>query len=234
MRAHPRLATSAVPPEEEEMTARARALVIVSLVLAGCENNNRPNLPPVATVTVSPVGTAIARATRVNFHAAGVDPDSDIVTYRWDFGDQSQATGPDVTHVFPTVGTFTVNLTVGDGKDTTVIPSKVTVDNLVGSWDIAQGSGLRGEIAFGFDNTTPALPGTAFFDRGFSSTLDGRSQASDPYRIVLGYRDPRSTCDMTFSGQASLDLRTINGTSSCTGCTACEGRTLSILLVKRP
>jgi hypothetical protein len=216
------------------MTPRARALVAVTVALVAACETRRNNLAPVATITVSPLGPAIVRATRVSFHATGVDSENDVISYRWDFGDQTTAVGPDASHVFPTVGTFPGTLTVSDGRDESTTPFRVQVENLVGSWDVAQGGGLRGEFAFLFRETTPALPGTAHFDRGQTSELDSRSAALDPRQITLGYRDPRGACDLTFTGQVSIDLRTINGTETCSGCGACNGQAMAMLLVKRP
>jgi len=47
------------------------------------------------------------------------DLDGDIVVYLWDFGDETTATGPVVTHSFPTYGTFLVELTVTDDDGAT-------------------------------------------------------------------------------------------------------------------
>jgi probable HAF family extracellular repeat protein len=45
------------------------------------------------------------------------DPDGDALTYVWDFGDDSPtATGATPTHVYERFGTYTVTLTVSDGR----------------------------------------------------------------------------------------------------------------------
>ncbi|MBI1815689.1 MAG: PKD domain-containing protein [Deltaproteobacteria bacterium] len=61
----------------------------------------------------------IGRATRrLLFNAAGsLDPDGDVLTYSWDFGDGSPALlGARVLHAFATAGVYTVTLTVSDGQ----------------------------------------------------------------------------------------------------------------------
>lgn len=45
-----------------------------------------------------------------------VDPDGDALTYRWDFGDGSSASGALVQHAYAVGGTYPIILTVDDGK----------------------------------------------------------------------------------------------------------------------
>lgn len=72
------------------------------------------NSPPVASFTANPT-TGIAPHS-VNFDAsASSDPEGGPLTYRWMFGDgMPDGSGVAATHVFNTVGTFTVTLRVTD------------------------------------------------------------------------------------------------------------------------
>ena len=45
------------------------------------------------------------------------DPDRDIVSYTWDFGDGSMADGSQTTHTYRHVGNYTVKLIVADARD---------------------------------------------------------------------------------------------------------------------
>lgn len=70
------------------------------------------NAAPVAVA----VGPSIAAPDEVvSFTAApSFDPDGDIVSYEWDFGDGEQSVGTDVLHTYGRPGTYTVRLTVRD------------------------------------------------------------------------------------------------------------------------
>jgi PKD repeat protein len=81
------------------------------------------NNPPVA----NPGGPyAGARGTPISFAASGTDADGDDLTYRWTFGDGTTTTGANVTHVYLSLGTFTVTLVASDGQDDSA-PATTTV-----------------------------------------------------------------------------------------------------------
>ena len=76
------------------------------------------NKPPIADFTYSP--SSPAKGQTVIFDASpSYDPDGDIVSYKWDFGDGNEGEGRTVTHVYNTSGDFVVTLTVRDngGKE---------------------------------------------------------------------------------------------------------------------
>ena len=75
--------------------------------------------PPVANA--APIAVATSDVWRgpapltVNFSAAGsYDPDGNIVSYAWDFGDGSVASGQDVSHTYTSRGVYVAVLTVTD------------------------------------------------------------------------------------------------------------------------
>ncbi len=74
-----------------------------------------PNGPPTAVATATPIsGDA---PLEVGFTGSdSTDPDGDELSYRWDFGDDSEeSTKADPTHVYAAEGTYTATLTVDDG-----------------------------------------------------------------------------------------------------------------------
>ncbi|PZO21115.1 MAG: hypothetical protein DCF25_05570 [Leptolyngbya foveolarum] len=54
----------------------------------------------------------------VSFAAVASDLDNDPLTYTWLFGDENQATGADVNHVYSSAGSYKATLMVSDGTTT--------------------------------------------------------------------------------------------------------------------
>jgi len=73
--------------------------------------------PPMASASGDPA-SGLAPLT-VNFIGTGTDPEGTAVTYLWNFGDGATSTLQNPTHVFDSVGTYTVKLTVSDENGTT-------------------------------------------------------------------------------------------------------------------
>jgi len=71
------------------------------------------NRPPVASFTESAETVYTSETITLNA-SASYDPDGIIVSYLWDFGDGSNATGVIVSHAYTDDGIYTVTLTVTD------------------------------------------------------------------------------------------------------------------------
>lgn len=68
------------------------------------------------TAIISANRTVITGGETVSFSAEGSEPgdlDSHIVSYNWDFGDESTGRGVNVAHTYPRSGHYTVTLTAG-------------------------------------------------------------------------------------------------------------------------
>jgi hypothetical protein len=68
------------------------------------------------TAAAGPDQTVIVDTTVV-FDASNSSDDEGIVTYEWDFGDDTAGTGAVTTHTYTTPGTYAVTLTVYDAQD---------------------------------------------------------------------------------------------------------------------
>lgn len=77
-----------------------------------------PNAAPTAVIAATPVsGTA---PLVVSFSGSGSsDPDGSIVSYAWNFGDGTTATGVSVNKTYGTAGNYTATLTVTDDRGAT-------------------------------------------------------------------------------------------------------------------
>jgi len=76
------------------------------------------NRPPVADLSTS--AAILDKEETVTFNASGsYDPDGIIVSYSWDFGDGTTATGITVSHAYSDDGSYSVTLTVTDNDGAT-------------------------------------------------------------------------------------------------------------------
>ncbi len=76
------------------------------------------NPPPVASFSLTDDNPFVGSA--VTFNASGsYDPNGEITSYTWDFGDGTSATGVEVTHPYGEAGYFVVTLTVTDDDGVT-------------------------------------------------------------------------------------------------------------------
>jgi serine protease len=82
------------------------------LVAQVCNGTPPPNSAPTANFTATPSG---ALGVAVN-GSTSTDPDGDALTYAWTFGDGGTATGVTANHTYAAAGTYTIGLTVNDGR----------------------------------------------------------------------------------------------------------------------
>jgi PKD repeat protein len=74
----------------------------------------RFSTPPTAQISLNT--TTVKVGEEASFSAAGsTDPDNNIVSYEWDFGDGNTASGMTATHSYSQLGHYTAKLTVRDG-----------------------------------------------------------------------------------------------------------------------
>jgi PKD repeat protein len=77
-----------------------------------------PNQSPVASFTESAQTVSIGES--IHFDGSeSYDPDGSVVSYTWDFGDGTTATGIEVDHTYENDGVYTITLTVMDADAAT-------------------------------------------------------------------------------------------------------------------
>ena len=85
------------------------------------------NQPPIASFIYSPEDPVVNQ--EITFDASkSYDPDGDIVSYDWDFGDGSAENGKSATHSYSSAGSYTITLKVTDNEGaTTAVSKRITV-----------------------------------------------------------------------------------------------------------
>lgn len=119
-----------------------------------------PEAGPEAVFTYEPANPTPGE--EVIFDAtASSDPEGDIESYQWNFGDGSEDTGRAVSHTFSDYGTNTVVLTVTDSFNQT---SRYTQEVVVSG---------EPEADFTIEPNTPVVSSPVTFNGGASSDPDG-------------------------------------------------------------
>ena len=151
------------------------------------------NTAPVADITANPLsGTA---PLVVNFDASNSsDADGDSLSYVWDFGDGTSASGVTATHTYRAVGKYTAKLTVNDGK--TEDNDTVTINVVDSSTNAPPTAVIKTN-----KNSGPA-PLTVNFDATQSSDPNG-----DPLTFLWNFGDGTSA-----TGGTATHTYTANGT----------------------
>jgi hypothetical protein len=195
--------------------AAAAALVLM--------NRNKP--PVAGTVGVSPTGTGMAGVTNFSFSSVGSsDPNDDPLTYNWNFGDGASGSGATASHVYGTQGTYTVTLTVSDGKEEVTAPTAtVTVArNMAGTWTGGSLSGWGANLAVTLTQNGTSLGGTLTFSGGLNGTINlgttGNSVGGTTYPTSVTFQSIYTvggfagTFTVRFTGTVDATGNTMTGT----------------------
>jgi PKD repeat protein len=90
------------------------------------------NVPPTVTLPAQ----SGSEGAPISLVAGATDPGDDVLTYAWNFGDntaQVQTDVPTLNHTYAQDGLYTLSLAVFDGTDTTIETATITVANIVPS-----------------------------------------------------------------------------------------------------
>ena len=124
------------------MKAKSSTLIVLLIIALGLLSGCAPlNSPPAASFTCNPPSGGVPLS--VSFNASGsYDPDGNIVSYQWSFGDGSSGSGAEITHTYQNAGSFVAKLTVTDNQSARDTSSKtITVSVglappvwIIGTW----------------------------------------------------------------------------------------------------
>jgi hypothetical protein len=142
-------------PPPFRLRAQAGALLLLAAGFSACGGNNNnpasptpsptpspapppapsPNRAPVINSMAANPGFGIATLTAFAMTAAATDPDGDPVTFEWEFGDGTRATGVALSKTYLTDGAATVTVTASDGRGGSATDRRtVTVGSMSGTW----------------------------------------------------------------------------------------------------
>jgi hypothetical protein len=203
---------------------------LVSVTLAACSGDKNPTSPTTTTggggggggttnppanraptinsMSATP-GFGVATLTAFAMTASGSDPDGDPVTFEWDFGDGTRATGAALSKTYLTSGVATVSVTASDGRGGTATDRRtITVGSLNGNW--------AGTMNFGGGANEPATMSLTQVGGVVSGTMTvrGFNGRTDPAQ--LGRIDSNGAVEIRWKVDPFLDF-TMRGQMDATG-----------------
>jgi hypothetical protein len=106
------------------------------------------------------VGQSITLDARASF-----DPDGNALTYAWDFGDGTKASGLSVTHTYTTAGTYALKLTISSSKATSNISKVINVVKLPTGYDNPYAQGQQNGFPPSNSSVIYPRPGDSLSDK---------------------------------------------------------------------
>ncbi|MCI0414828.1 PKD domain-containing protein [bacterium] len=163
---------------------------------------------PTCDFTISP--NPVSTDTQVFFDAStSEDPDGNIVSFQWNFGDGSTASGEKVTHSYNFTGTFTVSLTIRDNAGNEVVCTQT----------VSVGTGFP-TCTFDFTPSDPDTETVVSFDGSASTDPEGGVLTFD-WDFADGGTDtgPVVTHQFLTEGSFIVELTVTDPEGNATQCT---------------
>jgi len=159
------------------------------------------DLPPVASFTVTPSAPTVGVPASFD-GTASRDFDGSIVSYAWDFGDGTNATGATASHTYSAIATYLVSLTVMDDAGVTGTATRsVTVGSATPAPDILYSRTVNGQITNGGSVTSVVAAGAA---------VPYTNLAGGAYQFTLTTSVPSSvSVTITATGSGGITVETI-------------------------
>ncbi len=146
------------------------------------------NTAPVSCFDVSGTSSASVNA------SCSTDANGDSLTYSWDFGDGTSATGAIASHNYSASGTYTIKLTVSDGNTSTSLTKSFTYTasakkthcefKILNQWS----TGFEGALLVYNDSTEPVSDWQAVLTfpafEGIQNSFNGKQTGTNPYTFT--------------------------------------------------
>jgi hypothetical protein len=174
----------------------------------GTTNPPANRAPTINSMSATP-GFGIANLTAFAMTASGTDPDGDPVTFEWDMGDGTRATGAALSKTYLTAGAATVVVTASDGRGGTATDRRtIVIGSLNGNW--------AGTMNFGGTNNETAAMVLTQIGGVVTGTLSilGANGRTDPAQ--LGRIDTNGAFEIRWKVDPFLDF-TMRGQMDQTG-----------------
>ncbi|MFN0030241.1 MAG: PKD domain-containing protein [Acidimicrobiales bacterium] len=179
------------------------------------------NQPPTATINATP--TSGTGPLTVNFTSTGSsDPEGAALTFAWNFGDGTTATGPTAGHTYQNAGAYTATLTVTDSAGASASASTVITVNVAVVQRAVGVSKLTGEmlsrsrnrfqarvVATVSDASNLVVSGatvTGTWSGGVTGTATGITGANGTVTFTSPLRSGRSDITFTVSNVSGTNL----------------------------
>ena len=95
--------------------------------VAGLRSAQISNIPPHATINIPASGATFNIGQVVDFEGSGLDTDGQVVSYKWNFGDESVGWEQTTSHSYNRPGSYTVTLIATDDNGATGVDSITVV-----------------------------------------------------------------------------------------------------------
>jgi hypothetical protein len=199
------------------------ALAAGALCAGACDNDTETSPTPTVTagsITASPTGFGLAGATPYTFTASGFSSSTgELVTYAWDFGDRTTATGgATITHTYMIdwyVFKVTVIASTPRGATAQASLDGIRTKTVQGRWGIRNATGV---LVFGstfLAQNDASLHGD---ETWLNCRFDVSGSVVAPRSITLTYTRPPGDCQafnvpvsLTFTGAADDGINSFSG-----------------------
>ncbi|MEE8571056.1 MAG: PKD domain-containing protein, partial [Candidatus Bathyarchaeia archaeon] len=197
------------------------------------------NLPPIAAFTYSPERPMVEQ--EIVFTDLSEDPEGEILTYLWNFGDEATSTEKHPHHTYAAYGTYTVTLTVTDDEGATDIHStsftvttlstSITLSVLASELPIGGSVTVTGSISPPVSGVTVTLtytnPNGSTFTRTSTANPGDYSDVYIPDTVGIWSVSASWGGDATHEGASSSSTSFIIKSLECLIATATYGSELS-------